>query len=130
MQRPCGIGDRPTVADVRAAAGLILLGIVVLAACGGSDGGDEQPVATTVPAQDVLVDGLPSDVYDCVMGKWNAVVDEWNTLTEQRDAAGDANVTVDGVEYATFEEWATATGNPLTYDEVRDDPAVVTDCGG
>lgn len=108
--------------------------MAMLAACGSDSGGDEPSgtaaPATVTPGNTVLVDGLQLEVYNCVMEKWNAVVDEWNTLTQQRDADGAANVIVDGVEYASFADWATAKGHPTSFGDVEADPQVVADCGG
>lgn len=113
---------------------LVVVSIVMCASCGSDDDGDEPSgtaaASTVTPGNTVLVDGLQLEVYNCVMDKWNAVVDEWNTLTAQRDSAGQDNVIVDGVEYATFADWATAKGHPTSFDDVEADPQVIADCGG
>lgn len=48
------------------------------------------------------------------MTAWNAAVDEWNTLTDQRDAAHAPAVIVDGRAFGSYGDWAKAFGKPLS----------------
>lgn len=92
------------------AVGAILL---VMAGCAESE-----PTPGPTPTPEVLIDGVPADVYEQAVAEWDAVVNQWNELTVARDEAGEDVVTVDGLEFETFEDWATARGHPLTFEQV------------
>ena len=76
---------------------------LLLAACTVDTGG---PVDADAPMVD-----------DPCVTTWNDVVEQWNALTEQRDAAGAADVVVDGVAFSFFEDWAVHMGYPVSLDD-------------
>lgn len=51
------------------------------------------------------------------MTAYNAAVQEWNKLTEARDAAGARQVVVDGRSFDSYVDWAKAFGKPTAMPE-------------
>ena len=103
-----------------------LVGLALfLVGCGGG-----QETETPAADEGVMVDGLPVEVYDCLVERWDTIVGEWNDLTVQRDDSGASEVVVDGVEFLDYDAWAAHHGHPLEWDEVRNDSTAIAECGG
>jgi hypothetical protein len=91
--------------NLKGLAGLVLVAATVVG-CGS--GGD----AKAPPA--VKVNGRSVADYKACIAPRNSAVDAWNRLTQQRDAAGAAQVVVNGVTFETYTDWAKANGKPVT----------------
>lgn len=97
---------------------LLPVAALLLGACGGADAPKAAPATTTSTMDEVRIDGIPASQYQAAMAEWDATVAEWNDLTLTRDADGADMVVVDGQSFDSHEEWATAFGKPLAFEDV------------
>lgn len=75
---------------------------------------DTNKMYSEIRDEEGLCASVPPDTSGDAMKAWNAAVDEWNALTQKRDATGAKTVIVDGRSFEDYEAWATANGKPLT----------------
>ena len=96
---------------------VLVVAVLGLSACSASDDATspETSVSEATGVVSYTLDGIdyPADVYECAQAVWDERVNEWNQLTQQRDAQGLPN----GKEWSDFEDWATGQGYELTVQE-------------